>query len=80
MSEAKSAVERGREYIESLRMEGGVDPVFLQELASELDQTRRQLIETRRQLIETRAAMYRIGWEVDLVLSKTATTTSAKGE
>ena len=59
-----SAAERVRKYIESLGMEGGIDPVFVLELANELDQTRRQLIEAR-------AAMYRIGIEVDLVMSNT---------
>jgi hypothetical protein len=57
-----SAVERVREYIESLGMEGGIDHAFVWKLAKELDQTRRQLIEAR-------AAMYRIGVEVDLVMS-----------
>ena len=57
-----SAVERVREYVESLGMEGGIDPTFVRELTNELDQTRRQLIEAR-------AAMYRIGVEVDLVMS-----------
>jgi hypothetical protein len=60
-----SAVERVREYIESLGMVGGIDPVFVRELARELDQTRRQLVEAR-------AAMYRIGVEVDLVMSNRA--------
>jgi len=57
-----SAVKRVREYVESLGMEGGIDPTFVRELAKELDQTRRQLFEAR-------AAMYRIGVEVDLVMS-----------
>jgi hypothetical protein len=56
------AAERVREYIESLGMSGGIDPTFVRELARELDHTRRQLIEAR-------AAMYRIGAEVDLVMS-----------
>lgn len=59
---SQSAVTRASEYIASLGMDGGIDPVFVRELAAELDQTRRQLIEAR-------AAMYRIGVEVDLVMS-----------
>ena len=60
-----SEVERVDQYIESLGMSGGIDPVFVRGLAMELDQTRRQLIEAR-------AAMYLIGVEVDLVISREA--------
>jgi hypothetical protein len=52
-----SAVERVREYIEGIGMEGGIDPLFVYELAEELDKTRSKLIAVR-------AAMNRIGLEV----------------
>ena len=59
----ETASERVQKYVESLGMEGGIDPLFVRNLARELD-------ETRKRLLLARTAMYRIGVEVDLVLAE----------